>query len=159
MGSECVTVVAVSDTGPLIHLGEIHSLELLDAFDRLVVPETVYEELELGGMPDGLDKLSFERIEPDELQLEETELDPGERAALAVASEREAILLTDDLAARDAAVEHDISVHGSLGVIAIAYAHNFVDRAEAATLMRALQRETSLFVTDAIVERAIRKLE
>jgi predicted nucleic acid-binding protein len=154
-----VTVVAVSDTGPLIHLGEIRSLELLDAFDRLYVPETVYDELERGGVPDDLEKLSFDRLEPDELQPETTELDPGERAALAMANEREAVLLTDDLAARDAAVEHSIDVHGSLGVIAIAYAHGLVDRDEAATLMRALQRETSLFVTEAIVERAIRKLE
>lgn len=159
MGPECVTVIAVSDTGPLIHIGEIDSLELLDAFDRLFVPETVYDELEHGGLPDGLDNLSFERIEPDQLQPAATELDPGERAALAGASEREAVLLTDDLGAREAAVEHDIPVHGSLGVIAIAYAHDLVDGDEAAPLMRALQRETSLFVTEAIVDRAIRKLE
>lgn len=127
-----MTVVAVSDTGPLIHLREIRSLELLDAFDRLYVPETVYDELEV---------------------------DSGERTALSVANEREAVLLIDDLAGRDAAVEHGIEVHGSLGVIAIEYAHGLVDRDEAATLMRALQRETSLFVTEAIVEREIRKLE
>jgi len=33
------------------------------------------------------------------------------------------------------------------------------DRDEAASLMRALQRETSLFVTDAVVERGIRMLD
>lgn len=154
-----MTVVAVSDTGPLIHLEQIDSLELLDVFDRLYVPETVYDELERGGVPDGLEKLSFERVEPAELKPEVTELDPVERAALAVASGREAVLLTDDLAARDTAVEHAIDVHGSLGVITIAYAHHLVDRDEAATLMRTLQRETSLFVTEAIVERAIRTLE
>lgn len=154
-----MTIVAVSDTGPLIHLGEVHSLELLDAFDRLYVPETVYDELERGGVPNGLKQLSFERTDPSKLEQETTELDPGERAALAMASEREAVLLTDDLAARDAAVDHGVDVHGSLGVIAIAYAHGLVDRDEAATLMRALQQETSLFVTEAIVGRAIRKLE
>lgn len=154
-----MTIVAVSDTGPLIHLGEIHSLELIEAFDRLYIPETVYDELERGGVPDGLEERSFERIEPDELQPGTTELDPGERAAIAVASDREAVLLTDDLSARDAAAEHDIDVHGSLGVIAIAHANDFVDRDEAADLMRALQRETSLFVTEAVVERAIRKLD
>jgi hypothetical protein len=36
-----VTLAAVSDTGPLIHLVEIDSLELLSAFDTLLVPETV----------------------------------------------------------------------------------------------------------------------
>lgn len=61
--------------------------------------------------------------------------------------------MIDDLAGRDATVEYGIEVHGPLGVIAIEYAHGLVDRDEAATLMRALQRETSLFVTEAIVER------
>jgi len=37
-----VTLAAVSDAGPLIHLAEIDSLELLAAFDTLLVPETVY---------------------------------------------------------------------------------------------------------------------
>jgi len=116
-----VTVVAVSDTGPLIHLGEIHALELIEVFDRLYIPETVYDELERGGVPDGLEEFSFERIAPDQLQPETTELDPGERAALAVASDREAVLLTDDLAARDAAVEHGIDVHGSLEASTASY--------------------------------------
>ena len=44
-------------------------------------------------------------------------------------------------------------------MLAIAYANNLVDSDEAAALMRALQQETSLFVTEAIVERAIRKLD
>ena len=30
--------------GPLVHLAEIDSLELLSTFDTLLVPETVYEE-------------------------------------------------------------------------------------------------------------------
>ena len=69
------------------------------------------------------------------------------------------MLLTDDLPARDTANEHGLDVHGSLGVLAIAYANNLVDSDEAAALMRTLQQETSLSVTEAIVERAIRKLD
>jgi hypothetical protein len=48
-----VTLAAVSDAGPLIHLAEIDSLELLSRFDTLLVPETVYEEVDVGGVPDG----------------------------------------------------------------------------------------------------------
>jgi predicted nucleic acid-binding protein len=36
-----VTLAAVSDAGPFIHLAEIDSLELLTTFDTLLVPETV----------------------------------------------------------------------------------------------------------------------
>jgi len=154
-----VTVAAVSDAGPLIHLAAIDSLALFDAFERLFVPETVYGELERGGLPDGLADRSFELVEAptdDEVQ---DGLDPGERAALAIASNRDAVLLTDDLAAREAASESDVDVHGSLGVIAFGYSQGLVARDEAAALMRALQRETSLFVTDAVVERGIRMLD
>ncbi|MFB6140223.1 MAG: nucleic acid-binding protein [Halosimplex sp.] len=149
-----MTVAAVSDAGPLIHLAGVGSLELIDAFDRLYVPEAVYAELDRGGLPEGLTDRAFELVEAPRDGPESDGLDPGEQAALAVASDRGAVLLTDDLAAREAASERDIDVHGSLGVIAFGYSRGLVDRDEAAVLMRALQRETSLFVTDAVVEHS-----
>ena len=153
-----MTLAAVSDAGPLIHLAEIGSLELLSAFDTLLVPETVYEEVEAGGVPAGMADLSYELVEADESKVGVEELDAGERAAIAVAEERGIALLTDDLAARQAASDVGVEVHGSIGVIALGYARGLLDREEAASLMRALQRETSLFVTEAVVERGIRML-
>ena len=84
-----MTLVAVSDTGPLIHLAEIDSLELLTTFDTLLVPETVYKEVNAGGVPDGLVDLSHELVEADESRIGAEELDDGERAAIAIAEERE----------------------------------------------------------------------
>jgi predicted nucleic acid-binding protein len=152
-----VTVVAVSDTGPLIHLAEIESLDLLSVCDRLYVPETVYEELQHGGVPDGLAALSFELVEA-RTQPETEQLDPGERAAIAVADDRDAVLLTDDLEARQLASEAGIEVHGSIGVIALGYARGHLDKSEASSRMRSLQSESTLFVTDAVVERGIQML-
>ncbi|WP_255195336.1 nucleic acid-binding protein [Halorarius litoreus] len=154
-----MTLVAVSDTGPLIHLAEIESLELLSTFDTLLVPETVYEEVETGGVPGELADISYELVEAGESRVGAEELDAGERAAIAVADERGIVLLTDDLAAREAASDAGVEVHGSLGVIALGYSRGLLDRDEAASLMRALQRETSLFVTEAVVERGIRMLD
>lgn len=154
-----MTVAAVSDTGPLIHLAGVDALELVDAFDCLYVPETVYGELDRGGFPEGLADRSFELVEAPADDPAGDDLDAGERAALAVASDRDAVLLTDDLAAREAASGSGIDVHGSLGVVAFGYSRGLVDRDEAAALMRALQRETSLFVADAVVERGIRMLD
>lgn len=154
-----MTLAAVLDTGPLIHLAEIGSLSLLSAFDRLYVPETVYEELEASGVPDGLSDLAYELVAPNEALAEAAELDPGERAVLTAAKERSAILLTDDLSARETATDVEIEVHGSIGVISLGCARGRIDGDEAASLMRTLQRETSLFVTDAIVERGIDALD
>ena len=154
-----MTLVAVSDAGPLIHLAEIDSLELLATFDTLLVPEMVYKEVDTGGVPDGLADLSYALVEADESRVGTEKLDAGERAAIAVAEERGVVLLTDDLAARQAASDAGVEVHGSIGVIALGYGRGLLDRDEAASRMRALQRETSLFVTEAVVERGIRMLD
>ena len=154
-----MTLAAVSDAGPLIHLAEIDSLELLSAFDSLIVPEAVYEEIERGGVPNGLTNLSYELVETDERRAGAEELDAGERAAIAVAKERGVVLLTDDLAARETASDAGVEVHGSIGVVALCYGRGLLARDEAASRMRALQRGTSLFVTEAIVERGIRMLD
>ena len=152
-----MTIVAVSDTGPLIHLAEIGSLDLLSVCEQLYIPRTVAEELQRGGVPDELAELSYELVEADEHQ-QTDRLDPGERAAIAVAHDRDAVLLTDDLAARELASEMELEVHGSIGIIAVGYARGRLDKPEAASRMRALQSETTLFVTDAVVERGIQLL-
>ncbi|WP_345781964.1 nucleic acid-binding protein [Natrinema salsiterrestre] len=154
-----MTLAAVSDAGPLIHLAEIDSLELFATFDTLFVPETVYKEVDASGVPDGLADLSYELVEADESRVGTEELDAGERAAIAVAEDRGVVLLTDDLAAREAASDAGVEVRGSIGIIALGYGREFLDRDDAASRMRALQRETSLFVTEAVVERGIRILD
>jgi len=154
-----VTLAAVSDAGPLVHLAEIGSLELLATFDTLLVPETVYTEVEAGGVPDGVADLSYELVEANEGRVGAEELDAGERAAIAVAEGRGTVLLTDDLAAREAASDAGVEVRGSIGVIALGYGRGLLDRDEAASRMRALQRETSLFVTEGVVERGIQMLD
>ncbi|MFB6147079.1 MAG: nucleic acid-binding protein [Halobacteriaceae archaeon] len=154
-----MTLGAVSDAGPLIHLAEIDSLELLATFDTLLVPETVYEEIDAGGVPEGLADLSYDLVEADGSRVGTEELDAGERAAIAVAEERGIVLLTDDLAAREAASDAGVEVRGSIGIISLGYGRGLLDRDEAASLMRALQRETSLFVAEAVVERGIQTLD
>lgn len=149
---------AVADTGPLIHLDEIDALHLVSVVDELLIPQTVYGELEAGTVPSALDYIEYEVVEAEATELT-VDLDPGETAALAVASERSAVLLTDDLAARDAAEDLEVEVHGSIGVIVLAYTRGEVTKSKAADLMRALQTETSLFITDAVVKRGITLLD
>ena len=117
----------------------------------------MYEELKRGGVPDAFVDLSYELIEAS-MQPDSDQLDPGERAAIAVANSRDAILLTDDLAARESATEAGIDVHGSIGIIAMAYARGRIDKSDASSRMRSLQRESTLFITDAVVERGIELL-
>ena len=150
-------ILAVSDTGPIIHLDEIDALDLLSTVDRLLVPQIVYEELGEGGVPSALESLEYELVTPN-IQGPDESLDPGETAALAVASGRSGVLLTDDLEARDAAERHDIEVHGSVGIIVLAYHRGHIEKPRAIELMRSLQAETSLFIADAVIERGIELL-
>nr|WP_246286510.1 hypothetical protein [Natronomonas gomsonensis] len=76
-------------------------LELLATFDTLLVPDTVYKEVDTGGVPEGLADFSYELVEAGGSRVGTEELDAGERAAIAVAEERGIVLLTDDLAARE----------------------------------------------------------
>ena len=46
-------ILAVVDTGPIIHLDEIDVLGTLSVVDRLLLPQIVYEELEAGPVPPG----------------------------------------------------------------------------------------------------------
>ncbi|WP_135306091.1 nucleic acid-binding protein [Haloarcula amylovorans] len=151
-------IVAVADTGPLIHLAEIDALELLSVVDDLLIPETVLDELETGTVPPSLSTIEYELVEADTADLT-GDLDPGETAALAVAADRSAVLLTDDLAAREAATDRDIEVHGSIGILVLGYQRGELSKSNAIERMRALQAETSLFVTDAVVERGVELLE
>jgi len=152
-------IVAVSDTGPLIHLAEIDALHLLGVVDELIVPETVRRELEAGGAPEGFDDLSVEELNTDrDSRWFDTELDDGEAAALTVATDRDAVFLTDDFEARELAKDAGIEVHGSIGIVALASGRGKLSEDEAAGLMRSLQSETSLFVTDAVVEHGIQIL-
>ena len=157
MGRERVTIVL--DAGPVIHLDQIDSLELLSAFDRLILPEKVHEEVSSGGVPSKLENLELERVEAEDIE-EFDDLDAGESSALSIARNvDDAVFLTDDLEARQKAKELSIEVHGSVGVVAFGFGNGEIGFDEAVSKIRALQEEADLFITDAVVERGIEMLE
>jgi len=106
--------LVVADAGPLIHLEQADALSLLELTGEVLVPKTVLDELEDG--PTDVSELQI-TVEQIDIDTDSTylRLDPGETAALAVCSDRDAILLTDDMDARNTANEEGIEVHGSVG--------------------------------------------
>lgn len=160
MGNEGVVPdIAVVDAGPIIHLAQVDALDLLSMFERVLVPRTVYFELADEGLRSQLETVGCELVD---VSVDESlaSLDSGETAAITLAMEvGDAVLLTDDLDARDAAIRRDIEVHGSIGVIAVAYSRGIRDRTEAENAMRSLHRDASLFVAEAVVERGLELLD
>ncbi len=112
--------LVVADTGPLIHLEQADALSLLELTGEILVPRTVLDELEAG--PTDVSELGFS-VEQADVDIDSVypHLDPGETAALVACTDRDAVLLTDDMDARNTANEGGIEVHGSVGVVLYGY--------------------------------------
>ncbi|MEK8015306.1 MAG: hypothetical protein VSS75_000455 [Candidatus Parabeggiatoa sp.] len=88
-----------------------------------------------------------------------TKLHAGERDCLYLCQQLNiSTLLTDDLAARNAAKALNFRPLGTLGIVAKAYQMGPISLAEAEHHMLNLYEMSSLFVTKAIVELAIEQL-
>src|SRR5437867_1901234 len=118
--------LVVCDAGPLIHLDQLGCLNLLRDFALIQVPQTVWREVERH-RPTALRRrtVKLERVTalpeatPELIQLAQAFLlDAGEREALRLMEGApDAILLTDDAAARLVAERLEYEVHGTIGVI------------------------------------------
>ncbi len=115
--------IAVTNTSPVIALVGIGELRLVDAlFERVFVPIEVWDELiDKPGAPEpaqlrALRTVAFYPTQP--IPPEAAYLDPGERAAIALAvSMPGAWVLLDEFAARKVAAQLRLPVKGTLGVL------------------------------------------
>lgn len=151
---------AVSNSGPLIHLNEIGQIRLLNLFSSLIVPHSVIEET--GRI--NLKKISIMEVSSKETAdfiktIRKFKLQKAETDALYLANKFSFIFLTDDLEARNAANKLNIEVHGSLGIIALAYKKGLINLEIAKQLVIELYNNSTLFLTKAIVELAIKEME
>src|SRR5262245_27131212 len=105
---------AVTDAGPLIHLAEIGCLSLLRIFDRLSIPEAVWSEAITQGSVPQTDILALGIVQRHALyqpsvvqfiqQSSLEQLQAGEQECLFLCQHiGVSVLLTDDLAVREAA--------------------------------------------------------
>jgi predicted nucleic acid-binding protein len=167
VGIEGISVVA--DAGPLLHLAEIDCLFLLNQFEQLHIPEAVEREIQRQGLifwPDISGRPNLQRhtlSQTDVLFFIKTnhleELHVGERECLYLCQHIGIlVLLTDDLAVRDAAKGLHLTPVGSLGVVVRAYRMGQISLSEAEHDLTKLYDVSSLFVTKAIVDLAMEQL-
>ena len=119
-------MAVVSNTSPICYLLLIDCIDLLpQLFGRVIIPETVAEELAAAKSPAILQNWIAQP--PDWLEIRAAiaiadaavaELDPGEREAILLAESIEAdLIVLDDMAARRVAAERGLIVTGTLGVV------------------------------------------
>ncbi|MCP4700858.1 MAG: hypothetical protein GY862_28990 [Gammaproteobacteria bacterium] len=164
MGIEGIAVAA--DAGPLIHLHEINMLSLLENFAELHIPDAVWEESTHheripATMLECLPNLVRHRLASDDCLYAQAlrHLQAGEKECLCLCGQLQvSVVLTDDLAAREAATKRGLTPVGSVGVIAKCCFARKIMPAQAENALLQLYENSSLFVTKAIVESAIETL-
>ncbi len=155
--STCV----VCDAGPVIHLSELDSLHILNDFQTVLVPNSVYNEI-IKHTP--LDPEIEMKIVSEIPLMDESlrilckvfSLDLGEMEALAVISEKsDYIFLTDDAAARLVAKKTGIKVHGTIGILIRAIRRDLLTPQEVVDILYQLPEKSSLFIKASLLEEAI----
>lgn len=149
------TSEVICDAGPLIHLDELSALDLLADFSAVFVPQAVWAEVD-HHRPEALRHAEVSvsqtmvQVEADpavDTLIQTLSLGAGEQAAIRLARQRpNAILLTDDAAARLAAEGLSLSVHGTLGILIRAIRRGQRTPQEVIGLLESIPARSSLHI-------------
>jgi predicted nucleic acid-binding protein len=161
-------LVVVCDAGPLIHLDELSCLDLLCRFTEIYVPEAVWQEVQRH-RPSALRRrrVQLSRIDlvpeatPELVALIRTfSLGAGEEEALRLMQQfPDAILLTDDGAARLLAQQMGFAVRGTIGVVLHGLTQGLKSRRQVLNLLKAIPRRSTLHIAPSLLHSIIAKVQ
>ncbi len=165
---EAASRIVVCDAGPPIHLHELGCLSLLSDFSRVLVPASVWDEI-AEHRPAALNQpnLTFERRDPrtalgvDLASVAQVfTLHRGELDALHLTQELQAdLFLTDDAAARLAARQLSLPVHGTIGIVVRAIRRGQRTKDEVIAILRSLSAVSTLHIRRSLLEEIIEQIE
>ena len=144
--------VAVSNSGPLIHLTIVGLLELVfKLYDVILIPQSVYNEIVVKGKEEGHsdaiileqaisnEKIKVEKVKADTQKISTSKLHQGEINAILLALQSEVeIILLDDEEARIFARKLKIKVKGTLGILIELLKQKFLKLEEALKYLKKL---------------------
>lgn len=158
-------MLIVSNTSPLSNLAVIGEISLLQQiYPRILIPPIVYTELmclpEIQTPIVTLIATGWLEVQtPENLQLVqslERTLDPGESAAIALASERNADrLLIDERLGRRTATQYGLKIRGILGILVKAKEEGLISAAK--PLLDRLVNEAGFRVGQALYIRTLQE--
>ena len=159
----------VSNSSPLIFLAKLGRLDVLNRlFDKVYIPQAVYNEVVLADKDDDANHLIEEKIKTGQINRFKVQnevairtllgrLHQGEVEAIIGAGELKInSVILDDLYARNKAKQLDLAVTGTLGILLLAYKRGLVEdlKAELQKLIAAGYR-----ISDALIQTVIREIE
>jgi len=162
------TIIAVFDAGPIIHLDELGCLDIISDFKENLLPNTVWEEISqyrpsaLNRSGRSLTRL-VKKYSPDEqLQIicRIFSLDAGETEALVIMGKYpNAILFTDDGAARLVAEQMGYNVHGTIGILVRSIRRRQRKPEQVLSTLREVPLKSTLYVKLSLLEEVINKIK
>lgn len=149
-------MIVVADASPLQYLVRIEAINvLLPLYHRVLVPQSVAQELQHKNTPASVrtwiaQPPAWCEVRPDPpADPALAFLDPGERAAIALAIAVHADgLLIDEYEGRQEAEHRGLPVTGTLGVLGVAHRAGLLDFETALAQLR----RTNFYISDAIVD-------
>ena len=157
-------IVAVADTGPLLHLHEAGAFDLLPKIATVSIPRLVEQELRAllaTEIPDWIQirGLSHVAVARSDSWQQAGLIHPAEADALTLAMEISSDwFLTDEAAARLLAESSGVEVHGSLGIVLYAASVRIIAPSRAREMLNALSR-SSLWISNRVYRKAMEALE
>lgn len=155
----------ILDAGPVIHLEEINCLPLLTDFKNLMLPDTVWREVEYHRPSVFKHKdINFEKVsvalDDDILSVCRLFcLDTGESEAIALCSQyTDSILITDDASARLVAKTLGIRAYGTIGVLLRAIRRKQLTPDEAVRKLKAIPLKSTLFIKRSLLQEIIEEI-
>ena len=158
----------VCDAGPIIHLDELDCLSLLNNYNAILIPSQVWQEIthhRHGALRNS--DLSLQEVDVTisshstfQILVRSLSLDLGEQAAFSLMQTHpDAIFLTDDAAARLAALTLGYRVHGTIGILLRAIRRKQKTKGEVIAILRNLPNQSTLHIRSQLLEEIIGRLE
>lgn len=160
----------MSDTGPILHLGEIDSLVELRQFGKVVISDTVQTELSKHDVIDAIkmvlsDTLEIHRIKPSEINVQRAVLSGFmlHNADLSIAALASSlcpdVVLTDDLELRKALESRGSTVVGSIGILFRSFSSGRLNKDELRILLEHLLDDSTLYLSQGIKRHVFNRLD
>lgn len=161
-------ITVVCDAGPAIHLDELGCLDLLKDFQEVLLPNTVWEEINRH-RPYALNKTDLPFVQrPGKTPSSEPlltlckifSLDGGEIEALALMEQRlQAMFLTDDAAARLVAIQMGFNVHGTIGILIRSIRRGQKSPNEVLDILKIIPYKTTLYIRHSLLQEIQLKIK
>ncbi len=149
----------IGDSSALVALATMDRLDLIEKiFDKVYVPQAVYDEVTIGHKPQSLKLKRFlcDKVITVKLEISKMGLGQGELEAIALYRDINAdFLLIDDKRAKSFAQLNGLNVIGSLGVMLLAH-----DKGLITSIREDLEKlvVSNLFISQSLIDKVLDRI-